>query len=231
MSAGAAYKSNAPTLTYLDLCYGEGSSVTWLVAWVSDVYGICGFVNEVSDNVKIATARAIMREYHFLNLAEVIVFFRMFIAGKFEKFYKKPNPQVITTSLSEYCVIRIEAVREIELTKVKEQGKAEADKKNAITYDEWVAQKKAKGESVNIELIEDEKGNKMFKAKKPKADERLDAAYMIVKNTTNASFDVLCRLREDFIKKYDIDPYEIINKLGDKKLKEYEERRNSQGNR
>mgnify|MGYP004434912693 CR=1 FL=1 len=45
MPIGKAFKSNAPTLTDLDLCYGEGSAITWLVAWVSDVYGICGFVN------------------------------------------------------------------------------------------------------------------------------------------------------------------------------------------
>ena len=85
MPIGKAFKSNAPTLTYLDLCYGEGSAITWLVAWISDVYGICGFVNnEVTDNIKIMTANAIKDEYYFLNLNELITFFKMFIAGKFE---------------------------------------------------------------------------------------------------------------------------------------------------
>ena len=221
MSIGKAFKSNAPTLTYLDLCYGEGSAITWLVAWVSDVYGICGFVNnEVTDNIKIMTANAIKDEYYFLNLNELITFFKMFIAGKFEKFYKKPNPQVITKSLNTFCSHRIDAIKAVEanIQKEKEAKEDEAIKQNAITYE------------VNIELIEDEKGNKLFRVKAPKADTRLDSAYMIVKNTTNADFNTLCKLRECFIKKYDIDPYDLIKNLGNKKLREYEERRNSQGN-
>lgn len=229
MSMSEAYKSDAPTLTYLDLCYGEGSAITWLVAWVSDVYGICGFVGkEITDNIKIATVNAIMREYYYLNLNEMVVFFKMFLAGKFEKFYKTPNPQVITSSLNEFITFRMSAVKEIEVNRRKEKEKLEEaiTKRNAVSYDEWVAMKKAKGEEVHIELIEDEKGNKLFKPKKTKIDARLDSAYMIVKNTTNADFETLCKLRENFIKKYDIDPYELIKKLGNKKLKEYEERRN-----
>ena len=160
------------------------------------------------------------------------VHFKMFIAGKFEKFYKKPNPQVITKSLNTFCSHRIDAIKAVEanIQKEKEAKEDEAIKQNAITYEEWAAIKKAKGEEVNIELIEDEKGNKLFRVKASKADTRLDSAYMIVKNTTNADFNTLCKLRECFIKKYDIDPYDLIKNLGNKKLREYEERRNSQGN-
>ena len=152
MPIGKAFKSNAPTLTYLDLCYGEGSAITWLVAWISDVYGVCGFVNnEVTDNIKIMTANAIKDEYYFLNLNELITFFKMFIAGKFEKFYKKPNPQVITKSLNTFCSHRIDAIKAVEanIKKEKEAKEDEAIKQNAITYEEWAARKKAKGEEVN----------------------------------------------------------------------------------
>ena len=233
MSIGNAFKSNAPTLTYLDLCYGEGSAITWLVAWVSYIYGICGFVNnEVTDNIKIMTANAIKDEYYFLNLNELITFFKMFIAGKFEKFYNKPNPQVITNSLNTFCSHRIDAVKAVEanIQKEKEVKEDEVIKQNAITYEEWAARKKAKGEEVNIELIEDEKGNKLFRAKASKADDRLDSAYMIVKNTTNVDFKAICKLRECFVRKYGIDPYDLIRSLGNKKLREYEERRNRKGN-
>ena len=46
----------------------------------------------------------------------------------------------------------------------------------------------------------------------------------------NADFNALSKLRDCFIKKYDIDPYDLIRSLGNKKLREYEERRNCQGN-
>ena len=53
---------------------------------------------------------------------------------------------------------------------------------------------------------------------------------MIVKNTTNADFKAICKLRECFVRKYGIDPYDLIRSLGNKKLREYEERRNRKGN-
>ena len=70
----------------------------------------------------------------------------------------------------------------------------------------------------------------IFLFKSPISDIRLDSAYMIVKNTTNADFKAICKLRECFVKKYGIDPYDLIRSLGNKKLREYEERRNCQGN-
>ena len=117
---------------------------------------------------------------------------------------------------------------EANIQKEKEAKEDEAIKQNAITYEEWAARKKAKGEEVNIELIEDEKGNKIFRVKAPKADIRLDSAYMIVQEYT-MRFSI-CKLRECFVKKYGIDPYDLIRNLGNKKLREYEERRNCQGN-
>lgn len=229
MSISDAYKSNAPTLTYLDLCYGDGSAITWLVAWVSYVYGTCGFLNnEVTDNIKIASVNAIMREYHFLNINEMIVFFKMFIAGKFEMFYKKPNPQVITSSLDEFLASRMNAVKAIEANRRKKKDSLEAEeiRQNAISYEEWKAMKESKGEEIHLEQIEDENGHKMFVTKKTKADARLDSAYMIFRNMANMDFDSLCKMREVFIKQHGIDPYELIKKLGNKKIKEYDERRN-----
>lgn len=222
-----AYISNAPTLTYIDLCYGGGSAIVWLVGWISNVYSSCGFVNgQVTDTMKVSCATAIMQEYYYLNLHELVVFFRMFIAGKFNTFYGNPNPQVITSSLNTFLKSRNDVVARIETKKQAEKELAEAHCSNPMTYEEWKATKEAKGEEVNLELIEDAYGNKMFKAKLSKKDERLDSAYMIVKNAANVDFDTLCNLRETFIKKYDIDPYELIKKLGNKKLNEYEKERN-----
>lgn len=165
MPIGKAFKSNAPTLTYLDLCYGEGSAITWLVAWISDVYGICGFVNnEVTDNIKIMTANAIKDEYYFLNLNELITFFKMFIAGKFEKFYKKPNPQVITKSLNTFCSHRIDAIKSVEanIQREKETKEDEAIKQNAITYEEWSAKKKLKARKLIWNLSKTRKATSFF---------------------------------------------------------------------
>lgn len=165
MPIGKAFKSNAPTLTYLDLCYGEGSAITWLVAWISDVYGICGFVNnEVTDNIKIMTANAIKDEYYFLNLNELITFFKMFIAGKFEKFYKKPNPQVITKSLNTFCSHRIDAIKSVEanIQREKEAKEDETIKQNAITYEEWSARKKQKARKLIWNLLKTRKATSFF---------------------------------------------------------------------
>lgn len=226
-----AYDSNAPTLTYIDLCYGEGSAIVWLVGWISNVYSSCGFVNgQVTDTMKVSAATAIMQEYYYLNLRELVVFFRMFIAGKFCTFFGNPNPQVITSSLNMFLKGRNDVVARIETKRQAEKELTEARCSTPMTYEEWKASKKARNEEINIEQIEDANGDKLFCPKRSVADARLESAYLIVRNTANNDFETLRRLREAFIKRYDIDPYELIKELGNKKIKEYEKERNHNSN-
>lgn len=144
-----AYGSNAPTLTYVDLTYGQGSAIVWLAPYVSMAFGVCGFLKEqVTDFMVESTARSILRAYYYLKLSELSLFFSLFVAGKFNTFHGSPNPQVITSSLGLFCKERSYYVAMVESK--RETEKALKDAADAITYEEFVARQKKKGEKVNI---------------------------------------------------------------------------------
>lgn len=216
MSLGEAYESGAPTLTYLDLCFGNGSATMWLVIWVSKVFASCGFVQgQVTDNMKVDTANAIKQEYYYLNLNELIVFFNQFIAGKYNTFYGNPNPQVITTSLAMFLEQRGLVVSKIEYKRNQERAKGLTTGKE-VGYEVWKKMKEERGEEINMETARDENGNLIFKTKR---NEKLESAEMIAKNTSNSNFETICKLRELFIKKYNEDPFDYYKKMRGRKNK------------
>lgn len=144
-----AYASDAPTLTYVDLTYGQGSAIVWLAPYISMAFGICGFLKEqVTDFMVESTARSILRSYYYLKLPELSLFFSLFIAGKFNMFHGCPNPQVITSSLSLFCKERAYYVSMVENKRSMERSLEKTQ--DAITYDEFVARQKAKGKDVNF---------------------------------------------------------------------------------
>lgn len=205
-----AYESDAPTLTYLDICYGEGSAVMWLVMWISSVFASCGFMNgQVTDLMKVGVANAIRQEFYFLNINELAVFFTQFIAGKYEVFYRNPNPQVITKSLCSFVKNRKLAVEEVEKARATEKRNKELHSENAVTFDEWVRMMKEKGEEVHLEVARAKDGSFLYR---PKRDEKLVAAEMIVRNTSGCGKQTLNQLRELFLKKYDEDPYDYYER-------------------
>lgn len=193
-----AYNSGTPTLTYLDITYGEKSSLVWLIPYISKCFGVSGFVNgQITDFMVENTAKSIRDNYYFLNLAEIALFFMLFEGGKFERFFSLPNPQVITQSLLEFCQARQYHISDTmnQKPKEKEQG--------TISYDEWRRMKEAKGEEVHIDFCV-KNGEPTITEKK---DEKMEAAKMIVENTSRLDFNNLSALRDVYIKKYGEDPY------------------------
>lgn len=216
MSLGEAYESDVPTLTYLDLCYGNGSSVMWLVMWISSVFASCGFLKgQITDNMKVNTANAIKQEYYYLNLNELVVFFNQFIAGKYNTFYGNPNPQVITSSLDLFLEQRALVVKNIEYKRTKEKER-QLTTGHEVGYEVWKKMKEERGEEINMETARDENGNLIFKTKR---NEKLESAMRIAKNTSNSDFETLCKLRECFIKKYNEDPFDYYKKMEGRKSK------------
>lgn len=219
ISLEAAYKSKVPTLTYLDLCFGDGSSTIWLVLWISRVFASCGFMKgQVTDQMKIDTANVIKQEYYFLNLNELVIFFKQFVAGKYNVFYGNPNPQVITSSLNLFLEPRNVVVGKIEHEREQEKL-LELETGNEMSYEDWLEIKKERGEDVYMEALKDSNGSYSYK---PKKDEKLESAKMIVKNTSDCDFGTLCQLRDCFIEKYKEDPFEYYKKKKiDEKARNY----------
>ena len=41
-----AIQGNSPSLSDIDVAFGKGSALTWLVMWITEVYATCGFIGE-----------------------------------------------------------------------------------------------------------------------------------------------------------------------------------------
>lgn len=149
----SAYLSNAPTLTYVDIAYGKGSAIMWLAQYIARTFGVCGFIKEyVTDFMIENTARVIFDTYYYLKLPELALFFNLFEVGKYNVFHGHPNPQVITSSLSDFCRERSSYASRLESNKRMEETIAMMSDKNLMTYEQYAAKKKAEGKELNIEM-------------------------------------------------------------------------------
>lgn len=224
MSMGDAYGSDAPTLTYLDLCFGNGSSTMWLVLWVSSVFASCGFVQgQVTDQMKVDTANSIKQEYYYLKVSELVVFFKKFIAGKYNVFYGTPNPQVITKSLVSFINDRESVVESVEARRAKEKERCdrERESRNSVTFEDWAKSMKEKGEEVHLEAQKTKDGY----VYRQKSDAKLVSAEVIVLNSSGCNEEVRTKLRDMFVEKYHEDPFDYWERV--KKTSKYEEGRDS----
>lgn len=201
MSLAEAYKSQVPTLNYLDLTYGKQSATIWLVMWISQVYAASGFIKgEVTDNLKLTTSKSIAQEFYYLNLNELMCFFSSFLAGKYKTFYGSPSPQVITSSLQMFLKDRVLA---IDYISEDEEQKIVGE---IISYDEWKKEKLGMGQELTIEYHED-------KDIPVELTPKYKLANMIFYNKGNSDWEQLSELRKSFIQKYKEDPYIYIKKI------------------
>lgn len=200
LSLKEAYQGKAPTLTYLDLTYGKGSAVMWVVMWISHIYAACGFYDTITDNMKIATSRAIAQECYFLNLDELICFFNSFIAGKYKTFYNNPSPQVITSSIQQFLKEREQTIAY--LADKDEEVKVD----EVIPFTEWHKEKLTKGEEPTIQYDN-------TKDVPIEVTQKYKLANMIFYNKGNCDFENLSLLRDSFIEKYNEDPYVYYKKI------------------
>lgn len=94
---------------------------------------------KVSEEQLFELSQLIATYYHWLKTDELMLFFARFKATQYERFYSYFDPQVILTSLKQFLVERSRAYdRRDQEVRMREM---EEDRKNAITYDEYLKMK------------------------------------------------------------------------------------------
>lgn len=138
-SPNYCYFGNSPTLSYLKLAYGSTAAELWLVPQLKSISDYCGLKEKVSEEQLLELATIIATHYHWLKTDELILFFAFFKAAKYERFYSYFDPQAILASMEQFLKDRSNAFekrdQEIRMRKMEE------DRKNAITYDEYLKMK------------------------------------------------------------------------------------------
>lgn len=95
-----AYLSDKIKIRELANCYSEETVILWIETWLTYLSKLMDF--KISPEQSNMTSRFIIEELYMLNIAEITMFFRRLIKGKYGEFYGKFNPQKILVSAMEY---------------------------------------------------------------------------------------------------------------------------------
>lgn len=126
-----------PTLAALNKNCGEGAAEAWLIPQLTDLFVFCG---QQGDKIVFkATAMMIAREYYFLKVSELMLFFYKFKAGAYGKIYGNIKAVDFMFCLRQFATERVDAYQK----KESEEHLKLLDKyqRNAISYTEYLARK------------------------------------------------------------------------------------------
>lgn len=147
MMAGYAdcYKHKYPTLSHVEIAYGDGSAAAWLKVQFSDLNKYVG-VKETLEIEQIEQLSVFMfAECHNLKISEIALFFMKMKQGHFGEFYGVVDPMKIMTAKNKFMDERLSELNRLKRERQnfeREQRRLEWSK-TAITYEEYRAIKKA----------------------------------------------------------------------------------------
>lgn len=135
---------DSPTLASLNKDYGERAAELWLVPQLTDL-AIFSNCKEMLTSEQIKSlASLIVAEFYYLKMSELMLFFYKFKTGLYGLMYGAVAPMSIMRALKQFLLYRNEEYERRD----REQAarKAAEDKKNAITYEEYLRRKQQKRE-------------------------------------------------------------------------------------
>lgn len=133
---------SAPTLAVVNRDYGELVAVDWLTIELNDYQNFLGVKEESKATLEIICelSRMILGRYYFLKLSELMLFFQKLKYGDYGEMYGCVDAVRILRALRLFMSERSAIINRIE-----EEGREkrrEAERKNAISYEEYIARKK-----------------------------------------------------------------------------------------
>lgn len=90
-----AIMCDAPTMTVIDLAYGDNASAMWLTAQLTDLGIYAGVKSPLSERQYEQLACMIVSEFGYLKATELMLFFYRLKAGRYGHFYGSIDPMVI----------------------------------------------------------------------------------------------------------------------------------------
>lgn len=147
----------SPTLLVLSEAYPEGmtkggdsvenTAVTWMIGQMIAVSVFAGVREKMSDMQVRELCQQILLENPNVTMIEFVLFCARLRSGMYEDFYGSVDPMRIIKSFNAFVKdkrrdMEAKLERDAEIRKRKEE---EETKKNAISYDEWIASMRARG--------------------------------------------------------------------------------------
>lgn len=120
--------------------YGEQTAYQWLLVQLLSLNNYAGVNNGMTDAQVSELAYLILSNYYYLNLAEIMQFIAKFKLGIYGQFYGSVDPLKITSALQSYIRDRNRSIddAENERKRKERERQAEENRKNAVTYEEYL---------------------------------------------------------------------------------------------
>lgn len=135
----------APTLAAVRRDYGEQVAVDWLVIELNDYQNFVGVKEEGKTTFDVINelSKMILGRYYYLKLSEIMLFLQKLKYGDYGEMYGRVDAVRILRALRLFITDRNEIIDRHE--QEENSRKRIAAKKNAISYQEYLARKAKKG--------------------------------------------------------------------------------------
>lgn len=212
-----AILDDSPTLTELNIAYGNNSAKMFLIPQLFNLSEFCGVKNKLTDNQIQELAQLIATSYTWLKVKEIMVFCKQFKLGQYGQFYGSVDPMVITKALKEFLSYRADIYAEYEEYKAKKKLEEEK-KKPKISFEEWQKEKEAKGEEVHLSAVKGvDRSGREIQTLKP-IETLVDMAQSLIENRNGLSMKSLLEMRKLFREQNGMTPEEVVEKFNKNEL-------------
>lgn len=140
------FDSQAPSLNRVQVAYSRKTAESWVEAQIFDLTRYTGIKEKPSNEHIESCASVIVQEYGYLKITEIMLFFHLFKAGIFGRFYGSYDNLVLMDSLRQFIDYRNKELRRIEQEKSRLAREEEyrRRKQESVSYQEWKQQQVGK---------------------------------------------------------------------------------------
>ena len=129
-----------PTLTDINIAYGNGFAEDWLLPQLVNISKHVGARNMNAEQLT-ELAGLIATEYRHFKITELLFFFYRFKTGRYGRFYGTVDPMVIMCALREFSDERYVMIDRIEHEMADRREKEENAVRKTKTYEEYLQTK------------------------------------------------------------------------------------------
>lgn len=145
---------NFPTLADLKYYFGDNMPIIWLLPQLLNLSEFCGCKDKLTEGQIEETASLIARDFFYLKVTELMLFFSFFKTGKYGRFYGAIDPLLIISGIRTFIDdFRNKAIdrRETQLRMERQ----EKEKNGSITYADYLAlkEKALNGDTEALKLL------------------------------------------------------------------------------
>ena len=152
-NATACFRRDSPSFVRMDITYGKGSSANWIYNILQGMFVFLGVTEDRFSKEQVYNlACNIYANYKTLKVVEFLLFVTRFEGGRYGKFYGDTSYALtVADALNKFMAEREHAYADIERMRLEE--KIEDGKRNTISLDEYIMEKRSSGDDVSDTLI------------------------------------------------------------------------------